>query len=145
MCVLCLTSSVLVAQVREPPHVAEPHGKADAGHDEVHLPRPCLPLGVPRHCPRDHGSFLVRTGASTATASRPLRRCCQRDEAAIGSSCMGVTHTAAIGQKRALLGLLQEDQRAGGGWKGLLLHHSEQEPGRKQSERGQAMAQLDSL
>lgn len=58
--VLWLTSSVLVAEVREPPHVAQADSKTDAGHDEVHLPGPGFsfhlwysysPISRPSGCP----------------------------------------------------------------------------------------------
>lgn len=42
--IMALTSTVLVAEVREAPHVPQPDGEAHAGHDEVHLPGPRLSL-----------------------------------------------------------------------------------------------------
>lgn len=39
-----LTASVLVAQVGEPPHIAEAHTEADDGQEEVELAAPLLPL-----------------------------------------------------------------------------------------------------
>ena len=35
-----LTSSISVAQVREPPDIAQSHSVPDTGEDEVKLPRP---------------------------------------------------------------------------------------------------------
>lgn len=39
-----LTSSVLIAQVGEPPDISEPNTEADAGEQEVYLRRPRLAL-----------------------------------------------------------------------------------------------------
>lgn len=41
---LMLTSSILVAEIREPPHVAQANSKTHAGHDEVHLSGPGFSL-----------------------------------------------------------------------------------------------------
>ena len=39
-----LTSSILVAEIREPPHVAQANSKTNAGHDKVHLSGPGFSL-----------------------------------------------------------------------------------------------------
>lgn len=123
-----LTSSVLVAQVGEPPHVSESYSKAHAGHDEVHLSRPGFPLLVTRPRSVDHTTFFVLSNTSSAhhSTSDACPRHCQRDEAAISGRRGITTATAPIRESYgALFGLLQENQRAGGGWKSLLLHHSQ--------------------
>lgn len=59
------TSTVLVAEVGEAPHVAQAHGEAHARHDEVHLARPGL---ARRHgqaaagCPQARGAVALGRG-----------------------------------------------------------------------------------
>lgn len=64
-----LTASVLVAEVREPPDVAEAYGDADAGEEEVQLvaPPPTLVLAL-----RLGGDDLRRRGRRGALLGREL-------------------------------------------------------------------------
>ncbi len=41
------TSAIVVCQIREAPHVAEPDAVADAGEEELDLAPPLLPLFLP--------------------------------------------------------------------------------------------------
>lgn len=43
-----LTATILVAEVREAPHVGEVDGEPDDGQQEVHLLAPCLALADAR-------------------------------------------------------------------------------------------------
>lgn len=76
-----LTSTVLVAQVREPPHVPESYSKAHAGHDEIHLPRPGLALLVALSS--FHGCLLVLSGTNPRRRVAGGPRLRQQDQAAI--------------------------------------------------------------
>ena len=55
---------VFVAEVREPPDVAEPHGHRDAGEEEVQGVAPVAPLRL-----RLDTGILVTHGASTLRGS----------------------------------------------------------------------------
>lgn len=72
---LKLTSSVLVAEVREAPHVAQANSESHAGHDEVHLSGPGFSLPFPsRHGPVPgprRGPVLDLRWASPSTLSTP--------------------------------------------------------------------------
>ena len=54
--VLYGTSSILVAEIRKAPDVAQSNGKADQGEDEVQLPRPRFSLHVAAHRCTPRGS-----------------------------------------------------------------------------------------
>lgn len=69
------TTTIFPAEVREPPHVAQPYGVAHAGHEKVEATLPCVPIrevsGLLLHL--DHQSFgLVAGHRGLADLSRDL-------------------------------------------------------------------------
>lgn len=50
MSALFLTSSTPVAEIREPPNVAQTHSTADAGQGELYLPAPRWSAGLLHVC-----------------------------------------------------------------------------------------------
>ena len=46
---LYLTSSIGIADIREPPDIAKVHSKAHHSKEELYFLVPCLPLPLPRH------------------------------------------------------------------------------------------------
>ena len=50
---------MLIAEVGEPPNIAEAHGVAKAGEEEVALIVPGAPLGLHRHLGVDLGDLLL--------------------------------------------------------------------------------------
>lgn len=63
-----LTSSIFVAQIREPPHVAQANSKTHTGHDEVHLSGPGFSLRC-WYCYRPISSRSIVLGLRWATPS----------------------------------------------------------------------------
>ena len=50
---------MLIAEVGEPPHIAQPHCVAEAGQEEVALIVPGASLGLHRHLGVDLGDLLL--------------------------------------------------------------------------------------
>lgn len=64
-----LTSAVLVAQVREPPHVGQVHGESYDRHEKIRFVRPLLPARPPTSLHRDRRRRVSSASAAFATAA----------------------------------------------------------------------------
>ena len=58
-----LTSSVPVAEIREPPQVPHPHGEAESRHEEIQLATPFPSLVFSSICSFDCAVFRISLGA----------------------------------------------------------------------------------